>query len=690
MKGEVMDKLEKEYVKSFVKKVDADYAWQTSDKVANTGLFRLGFRPSGTIAEHEAAEYIADEMKRIGLVNVSLEKVPLPAWSFLGAKVNIIQPENRTVVASTYAGCPGTSLEGVTGEVVYVGDGTRHDYNGLDVQDKVVMVNRTKDLVYSAIVYEAQLHGAKGVIVRETAYAKAPGAIRCNDFCGTQARVAVVNVSKDVADQIISWIKEGERVVVNLVVDAKVEEGEGYNVLGYLPSSEKSDRLIIVGAHHDSWFHGFADNAAGVGCMLTIAKALIESGYKPKANLLFISHTGEEFGALDTFYDWLIGSDYAVKVEHPDWAGRVIAYLNLDLSILANATAHFETTRELKAFTEKFVEEFKEEFRLPYKSVEFVSVPDTQLDQFSYAGVGISSMALILNGHYDDLYYHTQFDEAKLVDDASLKVCVLLFGIYIIELDNALVLPFDLSVWGEELLAGYGRTEVGLRLDLKDVMGKMEKFADNAKEFSVRVEETCCLLEELKRIGGDYKSAKNVFEKVNGGLLEIAKLLNAQLNALGGVQLAEKVMLPHEQYLKDILFLRETVEAIKKKEIESALTSLAKVGGVKAWCLMSRKTFESEFLKMVDLRRKDLYWGTGHIVKYVDLWNEYNELKEVEDESKTKEILKSLEKKHSLLLDYLKETIKIEEKTVEKANLSLTKFTKQVKTVISKLKKQLQ
>jgi len=343
-----MDKLEKEYVKSFVKNFDVNYAWQASDKIANIGLFRLGFRPSGTIAEHEAAKYIADEMKRIGLVNVSLEKVPLPAWSFLGAEVNIIQPENRTVAASTYAGCLGTSLEGVTGEVVYVGDGTRHDYSGLDVQDKVVMVNRTKDLVYSAIVYEAQLHGAKGVIVRETAYAKAPEAIRCNDFCGTQARVAVVNVSKDVTDQIIDWIKEGKKVVVNLIIDAKVEDGEGNNVLGYLPSSEKSDKLIIIGAHHDSWFHGFTDNAAGVGCMLAIAKALIESGYKPKANLLFISHTGEEFGALNTFYDWLIGSDYAVKIEHPDWAGKVIAYLNLDGSILVNATAHFETTRELK------------------------------------------------------------------------------------------------------------------------------------------------------------------------------------------------------------------------------------------------------------------------------------------------------------------------------------------------------
>lgn len=679
-----------EYVKSFVKSVDVDYAWQVSDKVASIGLFRLGFRPSGTIAEHEAAKYIADEMKRIGLANVSLEKVPLPAWSFLGAKVNIIQPKNRTVVASTYAGCLGTSPEGVTREVVYVGDGTQHDYNGLDVQDKIVMVNRTKNLVYSAIVYEAQLHGAKGVIVRETERAKAPSAIRCNDFCGTQARVAVVNVSKDVADQIIGWIKEGEKVVVNLVVDAKVEDGEGYNVLGYLPSSEKSDRLIIVGAHHDSWFHGFVDNAAGVGCMLAIAKALIESGYKPKANLLFISHTGEEFGALDTFYDWLIGSDYAVKVEHPDWAGKVIAYLNLDGSIRTNATAHFETTRELKSFTEKFVEEFKEEFRIPYKSVEFVSVPDTQLDQFSYAGVGIPSMALILNGDYDNLYYHTQLDKAKLVDDASLKTGTLLFGIYTLKLDNALILPFDFSAWGEELLAGYGRAEVGLRLDLKGVMGKIEEFVDNAKEFSVRVEETYCLFEELKRVGGDDKGVKDVFREVNGDLLEIAKLLNAQLNALGGVQVADKVMFSHEQYLKDILFLGETIEAVKKKEIESALASLAKVGGVEAWCLMSRKTFESEFLKMVDLRRKDLHWGTGHVVRYIDLWNEYNALKEAEDESKTKEILKSLEKKRSLLLDYLKETIKTEEKAAEEANLSLTKLTEQVKTVISTLKKRLQ
>ena len=85
-----------------------------------------------------------------------------------------------------------------------------------------------------------------------------------------------------------------------------------------------------------------------------------------------------------------------------------------------------------------------------------------------------------------------------------------------------------------------------------------------------------------------------------------------------------------------------------------------------------------------------MHWGTGHVVRYIDLWNEYNALKEAEDESKTKEILKSLEKKRSLLLDYLKETIKTEEKAAEEANLSLTKLTEQVKTVISTLKKRLQ
>jgi hypothetical protein len=344
----------------------------------------------------------------------------------------------------------------------------------------------------------------------------------------------------------------------------------------------------------------------------------------------------------------------------------------------------------LKDFTEKFVEEFKEEFRIPYKSVEFVSVPDTWLDQFSYAGVGIPSMALSLNGDYDNLYYHTQLDEAKLVDDVSLKTGILLFGIYTLKLDNALILPFDFSAWGEGLLAGYGRAEVGLRLDLKGVMSKMEEFVDEAKEFSVRVEETCCLFEELKRVGGDGKAVKDIFREVNGGLLEVAKTLNAQLNALGGVQGADEVMFPHEQHLKDILFLGETIEAVRKKEIESALASLAKVGGVEAWCLMSRKTFESEFLKMVDLRRKDLYWGTGHVVRYADLWNGYNALKKAGAKSKTKEILKSLEKKRSLLLDYLKETIKTEGKAVEEASLSLTKLTEQVKNVISTLKKMVQ
>lgn len=684
-----MDEFGKAGVDSFVKNVDVDYAWHVSDKLARIGLFKLGFRPSGTVAEHKAAKFIAKEMKKIGLHNVSLEKVPLIAWSFLGAKVNIIQPEEKTVVASTYAGCQGTSPEGVTGEVIYVGNGFRHEYDGLDVENKIVMVDHTKNLVYSAIVYEAQLHKAKGVIVREADYAKAPGAIRSNDFCGTQAKVAVVNVSRAVADQIINWTKEGREVVVKLVVNAKIEEGEGYNVLGYLPSSEHSDRLIIIGAHHDAWFHGFADDAVGVGCMLGVAKALIDSGYKPKANLLFISHTGEEFGAVNTFYDWLIGSHYAVKVEHPDWVGRVAAYLNLDLSILADGAANFVTTRELKSFTENFVGRFRGRFGLPYKSVDFVSVPDTWLDQFSYAGVGIPSMALDLDGEFDSLYYHTQLDEAKLVDDKSLRAGILLFGIYTLELDNAIILPFDFSLWGEGLLAGYGRAEVALKLNLRSVMEKTGKFVSRAKEFSLKAEEAVCLLTELSKVGRVGKEVEDLFTKINSGLLEVAKLLNVRLNALGGTQVAENTMFPHVQHLKDAMLLEEAVETAKGGDIDSTLATLGKVGGVEAWCLMSRETFESEFLGMVNLRRKDLHWGTGHVVKYVGLWDEYNALRMKrmgEASNGAEEFWKPLDKKRLAILKCLEETIGEEEKAVGKASFSLTKLNERMKTAISTLK----
>jgi type IV pilus biogenesis protein CpaD/CtpE len=91
------------------------YPQQQNAYLNGLGSCDLGFRITGTPAEKQAAQHVADELEAMGMSNVRLEKVPVDAWEFKGASVAV---GGRTMKASSFAGAPGTPADGITGEVV--------------------------------------------------------------------------------------------------------------------------------------------------------------------------------------------------------------------------------------------------------------------------------------------------------------------------------------------------------------------------------------------------------------------------------------------------------------------------------------------------------------------------------------------------------------------------------------------
>jgi Zn-dependent M28 family amino/carboxypeptidase len=108
------------------------------------------------------------------------------------------------------------------------------------------------------------------------------------------------------------------------------------NVACLLPGAavEARDTAIVFAAHYDhlgvgapdargdSIYNGFSDNAAGVGMLLAIAQAMIQSPGEPmRYSVIFLFPTAEELG--------LLGSDYYVA--HPLWPlARTAAVIALD------------------------------------------------------------------------------------------------------------------------------------------------------------------------------------------------------------------------------------------------------------------------------------------------------------------------------------------------------------------------
>ena len=111
-------------------------------------------------------------------------------------------------------------------------------------------------------------------------------------------------------------------------------EVKSENVVGLLPGTDPvlKNEYVVVSAHldhlgigapvnGDKIYNGAMDDASGDASLIEIARAITNSGAKPKRSLLFLSVTGEEKGEL--------GSQYFAA--HPTVSGLIVADINMDM-----------------------------------------------------------------------------------------------------------------------------------------------------------------------------------------------------------------------------------------------------------------------------------------------------------------------------------------------------------------------
>ncbi|XP_040184506.1 aminopeptidase NAALADL1 [Rana temporaria] len=112
------------------------------------------------------------------------------------------------------------------------------------------------------------------------------------------------------------------------------------NVMGIIRGSVEPDRYIMYGNHRDSWVHGAIDPSSGTAVMLEISRILgekVKKGkWRPRRTIIFGSWGAEEFG--------LIGSTEFAEEYYSKLRDRTAAYINVDISVFANATLRAQGT----------------------------------------------------------------------------------------------------------------------------------------------------------------------------------------------------------------------------------------------------------------------------------------------------------------------------------------------------------
>jgi hypothetical protein len=118
-------------------------------------------------------------------------------------------------------------------------------------------------------------------------------------------------------------------VTISMNVSVKSRRVNVRNVVAMI-EGENPDEFVVVGAHLDHMgmnngmiWNGADDNASGVVGVVTLAKAFVASGIKPKRSILFCAWTGEEQG--------LLGSEYFTHYPTVGKISGIKFYLNFDM-----------------------------------------------------------------------------------------------------------------------------------------------------------------------------------------------------------------------------------------------------------------------------------------------------------------------------------------------------------------------
>ena len=612
---------------SFLSTASADYAYDVALELSTNPDFfnsELGGRNAGSDAEHATADYLAGLMEEIGLSDVEKAAADCDRWQFNGASLTVDGEEYDVYSYATAS----TPAEGLTAEIVYVGDGTMWDYEGLDVTGKIVLIDidQRSNWWITYPMLEAQHQGAAAILAANVGgFAQvADDALNCQDICGPTA-IPTLSIGLADSQAIQAKLSEGP-VTATLVVDNEVsEDGTTYNILGRIPG-KSSDYQIIVGGHYDVHFTGFQDDNCAVGLVLAMAKGMIDSGYQPENDIVFCLHGAEEWGSSYTQYDWTVGAWEMINNVHPEWVGKTLAFLNFELPAYEFDTyTSTYSAPEMYAMLDYFANEY------PYSPDPEGCFPDgvltegyqtyTYSDDFSYYAAGVPSTVngFLLQKDMETVFpfyvdiYHSQYDTPDTYNEAVMDFNLKYYGALAMYIDQtpALYLDFTaqydriLASMDEDLMAEAGVDVEAYKAALEGLNTAAQTMADQVKQVNddyaaARAEGDTAAMAELWAQGREL-TAKN-----------LAAFQFAQKNLLG--LMYERPIVPYEAPQENIQLCRDIIACLETGDVATAVDEYAwTVNNVLEWYAMY---FSPEVIAIQDDmlwgedNQDNLYWGT--------------------------------------------------------------------------------
>ena len=641
----------------------------------------LGYRPAGSKAEFETGEMLKSYMEDLGLSNVRKDEIKVDGWEFEKAVLAYADAagERQEVQLGAYQ-TDFVTKGAETFQVVYVGKGGEKDYADKDVTGKIVLaeINQRDEWWINFPVYQAHEKGAKALIaVQIGGYGQVDEkALNAQDIAGPP-EAAAFSMSFEDSEKLKACLDEKGEITVTLDASSRVmRDVSTYNILGEIPG-RRSDRMILLSAHYDSYFSGFQDDNTAVAMMLGIARAFIKMGYQPENTWVFCAMAAEEWGIADSKYDWSTGAYAEVFNVHPEWAGKVIGDFNFELPALSNGNLDgIRCTYEYKDFFEDTLKTLPA-LSPAYPEGVLVSAPiETWSDDFSVAISGIPSMVNEFSaGSFMTTHYHSQYDSDVYYNEAAYRFHHELYGLLLMHLDRQSVAPLNFAEVFEQASASLDVLmcqKSGSRVTaLLNLLGQTEEVAEEVYDRIYDINEAGVNSEQCRE-------AENI-------LLKVFKMAQDKYVRLTW---EDAVVFPQEAAQNNLRYLKKAIRALKRKipDAEAAFEALYEIDNNAYAFQFSKQVYERFTDYVLDQNSDRLQWGRGRIVHHENLYDLVAQLMDKYHQGATdfSDEIVELEKVAKRQKAYLRDDIEYMLQSTEKMLLLLQAANERLKNIQEK------
>ena len=278
----------------------------------------IGPRPSGSLQAKAAVDYVAAELRQLGL-DVHLEEVKVPHWVRGAETAELVEYAGQAagttqkVVLTALGGSTSTPADGLTADVVVVNNFDELKALGRDkVAGKIVLFNELFDkqkaaagMAFLAYGEAVRYRGAGpkaaadlGAVAALVARSAAPTSGCPHTGFSAPAGIPAGAVTAEDADLIAHLSAQGKVRMHLTLTPQKLPDATSYNVIADLKGSEHPEQVVVVSGHLDSWDLGTGaiDDAAGVVVAMEAAEILQKLHLHPRRTLRVIAWMDEESG----------------------------------------------------------------------------------------------------------------------------------------------------------------------------------------------------------------------------------------------------------------------------------------------------------------------------------------------------------------------------------------------------------